>query len=227
MKILTPEDAQAYSQATISGGIKGSLLGVSLWVPLHYTLLRRSVQYRALPLPLKAFGAVVVVLPCISITAEKAGEAYERSQWTGIGKRELDSKAQREEERWERMSIQEKVKDWTGRHKYGVIAGGWAASMGLAFGIVARSPMTFSQKLVQARMWAQGLTVAVLVGSAVVAGTSTAEEEEVGQREDHSWRAILEEEGVLKPGEKDIPPVHPAHPVHPAAPHKPAPVAVH
>lgn len=32
----------------------------------------------------------------------------------------------------------------------------WAGCMGLSFGLVARTPQTFSQKLVQARLWAQG-----------------------------------------------------------------------
>lgn len=39
--------------------------------------------------------------------------------------------------------------------------------MGLAFAIVGRSPyLTTSQKLVQARVYAQGLTLAVLIASA-------------------------------------------------------------
>lgn len=39
--------------------------------------------------------------------------------------------------------------------------------MGLAFAIVGRSPyLTTSQKIVQARVYAQGLTLAVLIGTA-------------------------------------------------------------
>ena len=86
--------------------------------------MARSSTYRALPIPLKAFAGVVVILPCMSISAEKAGEAYERSQWKGVGKRELDMKEKREEERLAEMSTTARFKDWAGRNRYGMIAGG-------------------------------------------------------------------------------------------------------
>ena len=45
-------------------------------------------------------------------------------------------------------------------------------------------------QLVQARMWSQGLTVGVLVASAIVAGTTSKEGQPV-ERVDHSWEDIL------------------------------------
>ena len=60
----------------------------------------------------------------MSISAEKAGEAYERSQWKGVGKRELDMKEKREEERLAQMGTADRFKDWAGRNRYGMIAGG-------------------------------------------------------------------------------------------------------
>jgi hypothetical protein len=86
--------------------------------------MARSATYRALPIPLKAFAGVVVILPCLSISAEKAGEAYERSQWSGIGKRELDMKEKREQERLANMGTGARLSDWAGRNRYGIIAGG-------------------------------------------------------------------------------------------------------
>lgn len=44
----------------------------------------------------------------------------------------------------------------------------WVAAMGIALGMVGRNKyLSASQKLVQARMYAQGLTLAVLIASAV------------------------------------------------------------
>lgn len=40
------------------------------------------------------------------------------------------------------------------------------ASMGIALSLVSRSPLTIAQKLVQARVYAQGLTLAVLIATA-------------------------------------------------------------
>lgn len=93
-------------------------------MPGHFGLMARSSTYRALPIPLKAFAGVVVILPCISISAEKAGEAYERSQWRGVGKKELDLKEKREEERLASMGTTQRLSDWAGRNRYGIIAGG-------------------------------------------------------------------------------------------------------
>lgn len=124
-QLLTPEDSSAYTQATINGGLRGLAIGTGIAVPGHFALMRYSHNYKALPIPLKAFGAVVVILPCLSISAEKAGEAYERSQWSGIGKRELDMKEKREQERLANLTTQARLNDWAGRNRYGIIAGGW------------------------------------------------------------------------------------------------------
>lgn len=60
----------------------------------------------------------------------------------------------------------QRTKDWVGTNRYPIIFASWVASMGIALGIVGRNPyLTGAQKLVQARVYAQGLTVAVLVGS--------------------------------------------------------------
>jgi len=125
MQVLTSEDSNAYTQATINGGLKGLAIGTGIAVPGHFGLMRASTFYKALPIPLKAFAGVVTILPCISISAEKAGEAYERSQWSGIGKRELDLQEKREQERLEALGTSARVKDWAGRNRYGIIAGGY------------------------------------------------------------------------------------------------------
>lgn len=45
----------------------------------------------------------------------------------------------------------------------------WVASMGIALGLVGRSPyLSTAQKLVQARVYAQGLTLAVLIATAAL-----------------------------------------------------------
>lgn len=46
---------------------------------------------------------VCIIVPCVSISGEKAGEAFERSRWTGVGPRELEKEKTREERRWEHL----------------------------------------------------------------------------------------------------------------------------
>lgn len=86
-------------------------------------LKRQSAYYRALPLPLKALGVVGVIVPSMSIGAEKAGEAYSRTQWTGVGKREMEAVELRERERWERLGTSGQIADWAKRRKWYIITG--------------------------------------------------------------------------------------------------------
>lgn len=60
-----------------------------------------------------------------------------------------------------------KLKNWGRENRYPIVTASWVASMGIALGLVGRNPyLTGAQKLVQARVYAQGLTLAVLVASA-------------------------------------------------------------
>ena len=53
---------------------------------------------------------------------------------------------------------------WLSDNRYSVVFGSWVASMGIALGLVGRNPyLTGQQKLVQARVYAQGLTIAVVI----------------------------------------------------------------
>ena len=56
---------------------------------------------------------------------------------------------------------------WGKENRYPIVGVSWVLSMGLALGIVGRSPyLSTQQKLVQARVYAQTLTIAVLIATA-------------------------------------------------------------
>jgi hypothetical protein len=58
------------------------------------------------------------------------------------------------------------VKDWANENRYTIVFGSWVASMGVSFALVHRNPyLTGAQKLVQARVYAQGLTLGILLAS--------------------------------------------------------------
>ena len=63
-------------------------------------------------------------------------------------------------------STAQRAKEWVSEQRYPIVFGSWVASMGIAFGLVNRNQfLTGAQKLVQARVYAQGLTLAVLLAS--------------------------------------------------------------
>lgn len=83
-----------------------------------------------------------------------------------------------------RKSGFEKFKAWGKENRYPIVGVSWVASMAIALGIVGRSPhLSTSQKIVQARVYAQGLTLAVLVATAAF---------EIGDRgrEEGRWETV-------------------------------------
>jgi hypothetical protein len=65
---------------------------------------------------------------------------------------------------------------WASDNRYSIVFASWIASMGGALTIVGRSPyLTTQQKLVQARVYAQGLTMAVVIASLAFEGVDSAQ----------------------------------------------------
>lgn len=194
MKILTKEEEDAHYNTVLRGGAEGFAAGLAVSLPASFYLNRSWHYYRSLPLSLKALGVIVVTVPACVIQAEWASLKYEKQQWHDIGKAEMDAEKRKELERISKLQGQEKWLDWAQRRRYSIVGASWAASMALAFGIVMRNPyQSFPQKIVQARMWAQGLTVGVLIASAGLA-TTEAKGAKNAHRVDHSWALILEEQ---------------------------------
>ncbi|KAH9951719.1 hypothetical protein B0H21DRAFT_717202, partial [Amylocystis lapponica] len=199
MKIVSKEEQDAQQRATVMGGLKGLAGGLAFAAPASYLLYRRFPYYRTLQPSLKAFGVIIIAVPSIVISAERAGIRFEKQHWTGVGKQELDTVHAREQARWDAMTFRQKARDVAVRHEYGLIGSCWALSMVGAFGLIMRSPyQTFPQKIVQARMWAQGLTIGIIIAAGALTHSRRAKEiDENGIRyiaPDHSWKEILEQE---------------------------------
>jgi len=97
--------------------------------------------------------------------------------------------------RWESMSTGDKVADWASRHEYSIIVGSWALSLGLAGGIISRNKyQTTAQKVVQARMWAQGLTIAIILAAAGLKTGHNLGESASRPIADHSWMEVVQQQ---------------------------------
>ncbi|KAI0005059.1 hypothetical protein BJV74DRAFT_806659 [Russula compacta] len=196
MKVnITREEYDAFDRATIRGSIEGIVGGLAISLPASFAAQRYWPAYRTLPLSLKALGVVLVVGPVWAIQTERRGVEFdEEHNWKGAGRQLLDNAKAREASEWEGLSSREKLSKWVARHQYKVILGSWAASMAVAGTIIMRDRhQSTSQKIVQARMWAQGLTIGILIA----AGTLTHSQRVDAAKHhvvDHSWRELLEAE---------------------------------
>ncbi|KAK9475711.1 hypothetical protein V1514DRAFT_300095 [Lipomyces japonicus] len=94
-------------------------------------------------------------------------------------------------------TVTDKILDYAHENRFKVFLGAWLGSLGLAGFAVSRDKlMTTSQKVVQARMYAQAFTLLLIVGSAGLAML----EDKNGNGAKHShvhldetWRKIIEE----------------------------------
>jgi len=194
MKLLKEDQIAAHDSAVQRGALEGTAAGAGLAVAASFFARKRYPGYTKLPLSLKALGAAIIVAPCLAIQAERRGLEYERSQWEGEGVRILSHKEVAEANRWDAMTTSEKIGDWSFRHQYTLIMGGWAASLALAGGIISRNKyQTQAQKIVQARMWAQGLTIGLLIAAGALTSKRRAATAAQGQT-DHSWQDVLEQQ---------------------------------
>ncbi|KAF7981730.1 hypothetical protein HWV62_32333 [Athelia sp. TMB] len=195
MKILSQDELNQHNNATVRGAVEGTLAGLAVSIPGSLILNRRWGYYRSLPLSLKMLGAIFVTVPALAIQAERRGLEFDRSQWSGFGKVEMDREAQEAREAWEALSAKNKISNWLINHQYSVMAGGWLGTGAIAGTIIWRNKyQTTPQKLVQVRMWAQAMAVGLILAGGLLTHRAQLDSASKPRATDHSWAAILEEQ---------------------------------
>jgi len=127
---------------------------------------RRYHFFRNLTLPLKAFlitssGTFAGIV--YADTYSRRYEAQSNPLQVEFEQREL----QKAEAAKAGKTFTERAMDFGRKERYKIVAGSWIASMIAAFAMVNRNKyLTGAQKIVQARVYAQFLTVGVLVATA-------------------------------------------------------------
>lgn len=100
------------------------------------------------------------------VTADHFSRSFEASRHPDEGYKDESSRQRAESDA--QKSSYERFMDWGKENRYPIVGTSWVASMALALGLVGRNPyLSTQQKLVQARVYAQGLTVAVLIATAI------------------------------------------------------------
>jgi len=165
MKILTKEEEQAHYNATVKGGLIGGTIGLGLGAAAVFAASRRFHTFNGLTLPMKTFLVTSSATFASIISADRASRHFEDDR--DPSRRYRDKASKDLDEIKAQESGLARFKEWGRENRYPIVTASWLASMGIALGIVGRSPyLTRAQKLVQARVYAQGLTLAVLIATA-------------------------------------------------------------
>ncbi|OJJ49847.1 hypothetical protein ASPZODRAFT_156882 [Penicilliopsis zonata CBS 506.65] len=166
MKLLTKEEEDAHYRAVLQGGTVGCVLGIVGGVAGVMAASRRYHTIRSLTLPMKTFlvtssGTFVGIVAADHSSRQFEAQRNTQLQWY------QSREAQLHQEEMAGMGTMERLTKWAHREKYKIVSATWVASMIGSFVLVGRNPyLSGQQKIVQARVYAQGLTLAVLVASA-------------------------------------------------------------
>ncbi|KAI0009436.1 hypothetical protein F4779DRAFT_371403 [Xylariaceae sp. FL0662B] len=167
MKVVSKEEENAHYNSVIQGGLIGGSLGLGVGLGGVMLASRRYPAFRSLTLPFRAFLVTSAGTFGAIVNAERHSAAFHRANdpmnfYVDETTRALELARQQE-------STAERLRAWGQANRYPIVFASWVASMALALGIVGRSRLlTTSQKLVQARVYAQGLTLAVLIATAAL-----------------------------------------------------------
>ncbi|KIW68551.1 hypothetical protein PV04_04490 [Phialophora macrospora] len=166
MKLLTKEqEAEHYRQTLIGGtlyGVTGLGVGLVGVIAAH----RRYHFIRSLTPALKAFLVTSSGTFAGIIGADHYSRAYEASQ----NPKEVEFRRRQSEQAVKEAAgktFTERAMEFGRRERYKIVGGSWVASIAAAWVLVNRNKyLTGAQKIVQARVYAQFLTVGVLIATA-------------------------------------------------------------
>jgi len=167
MKVLSKEEADAHYAATIRGGLAGGALGVGVGLGTAWLMNARFPFFRNLTIPLKAFYVTSWGSFSSILAADRASRGFESSlHHPGEAALEMHRRIAREKE-LAGMTASQRLMDYGREYRYSIVGLSWVGCMAASLGYVWRDKyLTKAQKLVQARVYAQGLTLLVLIASA-------------------------------------------------------------
>ncbi|KAJ4327484.1 Replication factor C, subunit RFC4 [Fusarium piperis] len=165
MKILTKEEEEAHYAAVVKGGLIGGTIGIGVGVGGVLFASRRYTAFRGLTIPFRTFLITSAGTFGAIINADRWSMAFQKEQNPMNFYQDETQRVQQITR--ENQTAYERFMEYGKENRYSIVFISWLASMGLAFALVSRSPMNTANKVVQARVYAQGLTLAVLIISAV------------------------------------------------------------
>lgn len=166
MKLLTKEQEAEHYRQTLIGGSLGGGAGLVVGLLGVAGAQRRYHFFRTLTLPLKAFLVTSSGTFAGIVSADHYSRAYEATQ----NPKEMEFRKQQAERSMhenEGKTFTQRAMEFGKKERYKIVGGSWVASIVAAFAIVNRDKyLTGAQKIVQARVYAQFLTVGVLIATA-------------------------------------------------------------
>jgi len=167
MKVLSKKEADAHYAATVRGGLAGGALGLAVGMGSAWLFHHRIPFFRNLTVPLKAFYVTSWSSFSAIIAADRSSRGFESSLHHPGEAQLIERQRLSREAQLAGLSTSERLMELGRENRYTIVGLSWVGSMAASLGFVWRDKyLTKAQKLVQARVYAQGLTLLVLIASA-------------------------------------------------------------
>ncbi|ODV80982.1 uncharacterized protein CANTADRAFT_48192 [Suhomyces tanzawaensis NRRL Y-17324] len=167
MKILDKEERQAHISHITTEGFKGLVYGSILSTGLFAYLKKRHAGFNRFSTSIKT---CIIVMPTISLGAFFADQGSWEFDKQMHSSAYTQGKLLEEYREWNNLSMSDKIFTTLNQYKYEVIITSWVGSLYGSWVYVNRDKiMTTSQKAVQARMYAQAITIVLLLGTILLA----------------------------------------------------------
>lgn len=150
----------------LKGSIIGGAVGLLASIGSMYAAAIRYHMFRGLKLQAKGF----ILTSTTSFGAVFYAERFQNTLHSTLDPMRTykDSCERVAQASREHQGSYEHLREWGRANRYSIVGASWLAGMAIALAMVSRSPGTTAQKLVQARVYAQGLTLAVLIATATL-----------------------------------------------------------
>lgn len=163
MKILSQQEEAEHYSRVLEGGFKGGLTGLTFGSLGLFLARRFSPGIRSLTIPFQAFLVTGVSTFSLIIGADRYSRNYEQTLYTKYDEQVVTSSQTA-------LSPTQRAMKTFNQYRWHFIGGSWVTGMVGSMLVVNRNKyLSTSQKLVQARMYAQGITLAIILLSAGIA----------------------------------------------------------
>ncbi|KAI5966872.1 uncharacterized protein KGF55_000281 [Candida pseudojiufengensis] len=196
MKIITEEEKNNHRSYIIKEGCKGLLIGGAISAGIFSFLKYKQPARFATFSP--SIKAAIFAMPTIALGAFYADQgSWNYDQMIHQGDyQKLEIKKQ--ELKLQNLTTTDKIITKLNEHKYEIIVGAWGASLYGSWVIINRDKyMTTAQKLVQARVVSQFISIILLLAT-IGLSIRDAEIKKKQPAEKPHWKRVLEEQGETK-----------------------------
>lgn len=165
MRITTEEERKAHNNYVLLGGLKGIAVGFAVSVGIFaYARFKYPKKLASWTYSMKTAVAITPPAFGATVAGELASQGFsEKYDTPNVNMNEAVKEEQKE---WSSMTQSQKIISSINSNKYKIITGLWAASLWGSWKYASRDKlMSKAQQFYDARMYAQFVTIILLLGS--------------------------------------------------------------